>query len=152
MQPISFELCIQCFFKFSLMHKKRILSDPLFVFLPYGRFCLFFNIVYRFFAFFNDVCTISGSVLSKELMLFVLEQIRKIQRLSADKAEASELKIQIALMEIWLLIYEHVEPGAEEQSGYDRDTERIRCIMVYIQEHYAEKITLEELAEIWLKR
>lgn len=77
----------------------------------------------------------------------VLEQIRKIQRLSADKAEASELKIQIALMEIWLLIYEHVEPGAEEQSGYDRDTERIRCIMVYIQEHYAEKITLEELAE-----
>ena len=28
----------------------------------------------------------------------VLEQIRKIQRLSADKAEASELKIQIALM------------------------------------------------------
>ena len=35
MQPISFELCIQCFFKFSLMHKKRILSDPLFVFLPY---------------------------------------------------------------------------------------------------------------------
>lgn len=77
----------------------------------------------------------------------VLEQIRKIQRLSADKAEASELKIQIALMEIWLLIYEHVEPGAEEQSGQDRDTERIRCIMVYIQEHYAEKITLEELAE-----
>ena len=77
----------------------------------------------------------------------VLEQIRKIQRLSADKAEASELKIQIALMEIWLLIYEHVEPGAEEQSGHDRDTERIRCIMAYIQEHYAEKITLEELAE-----
>ena len=77
----------------------------------------------------------------------VLEQIRKIQRLSADKAEASELKIQIALLEIWLLIYEHVEPGAEEQSGQDRDTERIRCIMVYIQEHYAEKITLEELAE-----
>ena len=77
----------------------------------------------------------------------VLEQIRKIQRLSADKAEASELKIQIALMEIWLLIYEHVEPGSEEQSGHDRDTERIRCIMAYIQEHYAEKITLEELAE-----
>ena len=77
----------------------------------------------------------------------VLEQIRKIQRLSADKAEASELKIQIVLMEIWLLIYEHVEPGAEEQSGHDRDTERIRCIMSYIQEHYAEKITLEELAE-----
>ena len=24
MQPISFELCIQCFFKFSLMHKKEI--------------------------------------------------------------------------------------------------------------------------------
>ena len=84
MKSISFGLCIQCFFKFSLMHKKRIHLDSLFVFLPYGRFCLFFNIVYRFFAFFNDVCTISGSVLSKELMLFVLEQIRKIPVKPAD--------------------------------------------------------------------
>ena len=69
----------------------------------------------------------------------VLEQIRKIQRLSVDKAEASELKIQIALMEIWLLIYEHVEPGAEEQSGYDRDTERIRCIMVYYHHRHSDR-------------
>ena len=27
MQPISFELCIQCFFNFSLMHKKEIQPD-----------------------------------------------------------------------------------------------------------------------------
>ena len=77
----------------------------------------------------------------------VLEKIRKIRTLSIEKAEASELKIQIALMEIWLLIYEHVETGEEEQRGHDRDTERIRCIMAYIREHYAEKITLEELSE-----
>ena len=77
----------------------------------------------------------------------VLDKIRQIRVLSIEKAEASELKIQIALMEIWLLIYEHVESGEEEQTGHDRDTERIRCIMAYIQEHYAEKITLEELSE-----
>ncbi len=42
MMAISFELCIQCFFNFSLMHKKRILSDSLFVFLPYGIVSLYF--------------------------------------------------------------------------------------------------------------
>ena len=41
MQPISFELCIQCFFKFSLMHKKEILPDFLFVFMLHDAIYMF---------------------------------------------------------------------------------------------------------------
>ena len=41
MQPISFELCIQCFFKFSLMHNKEIQPDFLFVFMLYNAIYMF---------------------------------------------------------------------------------------------------------------
>lgn len=77
----------------------------------------------------------------------VLELMEYIRWLDAEKPASMELRIQIALLEIWLRIYEHVEQGEAEKTENGRDTERIRQIMGYIQEHYAEKITLEELAD-----
>lgn len=76
----------------------------------------------------------------------VLGQIEHIRLLDAKRPLSMELQMQISLMEIWRQIYEHV--GAEDISGTEngRDTERIRQIMEYIQKHYAEKITLEDLA------
>lgn len=76
----------------------------------------------------------------------VLERMAHIRMLDAEHPMSMELQMQIALMEIWQQIYEHVEP--EETAGTEngRDTERIRQIMEYIQKHYAEKITLEDLA------
>lgn len=54
--------------------------------------------------------------------------------------------MQIALMEIWLRIYEHADcPEEPEENG--RDIERIRTLMEYMQKHYGEKVTLEELAD-----
>lgn len=77
----------------------------------------------------------------------VLGLMEHIRLLDADHPSSMELQMQIALMEIWQQIYEHVEP--EESAGTEngRDTERIRRIMEYIQKHYAEKITLEDLAD-----
>ncbi|MDO4260701.1 MAG: AraC family transcriptional regulator [Eubacteriales bacterium] len=77
----------------------------------------------------------------------VLDLIGQIRRLTEEKPVSMELQIQIALLEIWRRIYENAECSGEEAAGYGRDTERIRRIMEYIQRHYAEKITLEDLAE-----
>lgn len=76
----------------------------------------------------------------------ILERIERIRRLWEEKPLSMELQIQIALLEIWQRIYEHAEGEAAEDSENDRDTERIRRIMEYIHGHYAEKITLEDLA------
>ena len=54
--------------------------------------------------------------------------------------------MQIALMEIWLRIYEHTD-CPEEPEENSRDIERIRTLMEYMQKHYGEKVTLEELAD-----
>ncbi|MBR5509332.1 MAG: helix-turn-helix transcriptional regulator [Lachnospiraceae bacterium] len=77
----------------------------------------------------------------------ILVLMEKIRRLDAEKPVSMEMQIHIALMQIWLRIYEHVEQEEAERTENGRDTERIRQIMEYIQEHYAEKITLEELSD-----
>ncbi len=77
----------------------------------------------------------------------VLDLMEEIRVLEQEHPRAEELQIQIALLQIWQNIFEHTEV---KESGYaenGRDTERIRRIMEYIQKHYAEKITLEDLAE-----
>ena len=77
----------------------------------------------------------------------ILELIEKIRLLDREHPSSEELQIQIALLRIWQEIYEHVEINETGFAENGRDTERIRRIMEYIQAHYAEKITLEELAE-----
>lgn len=77
----------------------------------------------------------------------ILKQMKKIRRLHEARPASEELQIQMALLKIWREIFEHVEPGERSCAENGRDTERIRRIMGYIQEHYGEKITLEDLAD-----
>ncbi len=77
----------------------------------------------------------------------VLELMESIRLLNREHPMSEELQIQIALLRIWQEIFEHVEVNETGPAENGRDTERIRRIMEYIQKHYAEKITLEELAE-----
>lgn len=77
-------------------------------------------------------------------VLGLMEQIRLVDQ---EHPVSEELQIQIALLQIWQEIYEHVEISESGLTENGRDTERIRRIMEYIQKHYAEKITLEDLAE-----
>ena len=76
----------------------------------------------------------------------VLERLEKIRLLDKERPVSEELQIQIVLLEIWQRIFEHVEAQELDYTENGRDTERIREIMEYIQKHYAEKITLEDLA------
>lgn len=77
----------------------------------------------------------------------VLERMEQIRLLKEERPLSMELQMQIALMEIWQQIYEHVEQDEASGAENGRDTERIRKIMEYIQKHFAEKITLEDLAD-----
>ena len=76
----------------------------------------------------------------------ILERMEEIHHLRDKGPDSRELRMQIALMEIWLRIYEHADcPEEPEENG--RDIERIRTLMEYMQKHYGEKVTLEELAD-----
>ena len=76
----------------------------------------------------------------------ILERMEEIHHLRDKGPDSRELQMQIALMEIWLRIYEHADcPEEPEENG--RDIERIRTLMEYVQKHYGEKVTLEELAD-----
>lgn len=77
----------------------------------------------------------------------VLELIELIRQIRAEEPASMELQIQILLLQIWQQIYEHVEQEELPRNVNGRDTERIRQIMEYIQIHYTEKITLEDLAD-----
>lgn len=77
----------------------------------------------------------------------ILGQMERIRMLDRDRPVSMEVQMQIALLEIWRQIYEHVEIQKTEDRENGRDTERIRRIMEYIREHYPEKISLEDLAE-----
>ncbi len=77
----------------------------------------------------------------------VVREMEKIRLLKEGCPLSMELEMQIHLLKIWQLIYEHADIGTQADPENGRDTERIRRIMEYIREHYAENITLEELAE-----
>ena len=76
----------------------------------------------------------------------ILERMEEIHHLRDKGPDSRELQMQIALMEIWLRIYEHTD-CPEEPEENSRDIERIRTLMEYMQKHYGEKVTLEELAD-----
>lgn len=76
----------------------------------------------------------------------VLGQLRRIYQLEETSPDSIEIQMQICLLDIWRLLYENVDPRTAA-AGQGKDTERIRQIIGYIQSHYTENITLDELAE-----
>lgn len=75
----------------------------------------------------------------------VLYQLRCIYQLEETRPDSVEIRMQICLLDIWRLLYENVETRTAV-AGQGKDTERIRRIIGYIQAHYTENITLDELA------
>lgn len=59
-----------------------------------------------------------------------------------------EIKTREALSEIWLKLFELFSASFDEEGKYDKNDERLKKILVYIHEHFAEKITVSELAAV----
>lgn len=75
----------------------------------------------------------------------ILELIRE-SFLIPEKEFGYELMLREALSRIWLLLYEQARDMIERSGKADKGNDKIKQMMVYIYEHYADKITIAELA------
>ena len=57
-----------------------------------------------------------------------------------------EIKLRAALTDIWLQLLTMSLPLLKEKGAYDKTNDKIKLMMIYIHEHYAEKIIIEEIA------
>lgn len=76
-----------------------------------------------------------------------LEHLTQIHSLSLESPKGWELRLALLLGDIWRILYENNAaslPPAGDAAA--RSIERLKCILSYIQSHYAERITLEDIA------
>lgn len=58
-----------------------------------------------------------------------------------------EIKLREALSKIWLMVFELLCPVQKAKEGHNKSNDKIKLMMIYIREHYQEKISISELAE-----
>ena len=75
----------------------------------------------------------------------ILKLLRKSFELSATDY-AYELKLRSALSEIWYMLLQLSEPIWKQKGNYTKSNDKIKLMMGYIQEHYADKIAISEVA------
>lgn len=76
----------------------------------------------------------------------VLKLLKESLRLD-EKEYGYELILRGKLSEIWLKIMQIVEKQIDKQNHFQTKDFRIKQMMMFIHEHYAEKITVKELAD-----
>ena len=64
----------------------------------------------------------------------------------SDKDFAYEVKLRAALSDIWCGLFTLAAPLLKAKTGYDKANDKIKLMMVYIHEHYTEKISVSDIA------
>ncbi len=74
-------------------------------------------------------------------------QIQDIYRMSKDPSPDYELRVHLILTGIWLNLYRYYRslPASEQQP--QKHLARLKEILSYIQDHYTQEITLDEIAD-----
>lgn len=75
----------------------------------------------------------------------ILDRILAAFQLSCSEF-GYEIKLRETLSEIWLLLFEQARPMLDEKEQSKKSNDKIKLMMIYIHEHYPEKITISELA------
>lgn len=75
----------------------------------------------------------------------VLKHILEAFHFSHDEF-GYELKLREALSEIWLMLFELSRPMREKREEHNRSNDKIKLMMIYVHEHYQERITIPKLA------
>lgn len=75
----------------------------------------------------------------------ILSLIRDTFRFS-EQEFGYEIRLREALTEIWLSIFKDSYSVLQDKKEYDRADDKIKLMMIYIHEHYAEKLSVSELA------
>ncbi len=79
----------------------------------------------------------------------ILDRLKQIELLYGKRSEHFEFQIYLLLMENWLSIWQNAwnqQMLQEENTTESRNMQRLKIIFNYIHEHYAEKITLQDVA------
>ena len=77
----------------------------------------------------------------KRILGFILDAFRL-----REKEFGYEMKLREALTQIWLLLFEQYHEFIVHDKKYHKSSDKIKQLLIYIHEHYAEKITIAELA------
>ncbi len=75
----------------------------------------------------------------------ILELILSAFRLSGSEF-GYEMKLRAILSEIWMMLFEVSRPMLEVNKEHNKNSDKIKLLMIYIHEHYSEKISISELA------
>lgn len=76
----------------------------------------------------------------------IIEKIKKSFNIDIDE-KFYEIKLKNTLSEIWCDLLELKEEEININNIRDKNAERIKGIMVYIHEHYSEKISVSDISE-----
>ncbi len=76
----------------------------------------------------------------------IIEKIKKSFTIKRDE-KFYEIKLKNALSEIWCDLLELKENEISINNTKDKNAERIKGIMIYIHEHYSEKISVSDISE-----
>ena len=77
----------------------------------------------------------------------IIEGLRRITVIYEEKKPLYELRLQEELLHIWRLILEHCSPDKVYNNRKDeKNYERIRGMITFIQENYQQKLELEDIA------
>ncbi|MBS6194097.1 MAG: AraC family transcriptional regulator [Clostridiales bacterium] len=78
----------------------------------------------------------------------ILDELAGIWELSRNPSPAYEMQVHLSLSKIWLLLWQNCAFG-NEPSGMvaQKNMDRLKIMLSYIQNHYTEKITLSDIAK-----
>ena len=76
----------------------------------------------------------------------ILEQIQAAFRLSPHEF-AYEVRLRNRLSDIWIALLEQAQPRLSQPAQRMKRSDKVKEMMVYIHEHFSEKLTVSELAK-----
>lgn len=82
-----------------------------------------------------------GNAVQNNILKFILE----VFYLPADEF-GYEVKLREALSKIWLMLFDLSRPRLNQCGKLNRNNDKIKLMMIYVHEHYSEKIVIQELA------
>ena len=78
----------------------------------------------------------------------VLDSVRKIYETSRNNSEDFELQIHTMLLTIWQNIYQYFSKQPDSEWKPKQHLQRLRDILLFIEEHYNQEISLEDVAQV----
>ena len=77
----------------------------------------------------------------------IVQWMKRIYEMSQEQPMDYELQVHVILMQIWQKLYQYFANLPEKEKKSNAHLQRLRDIVFYIQEHYAEEISLDDVAD-----